>query len=193
MKNIKQIIAILLTCAFMASCGPKVTTTKKASMTDYESFAYLPNTSLEVADNMKPIDETVAVSVISALNDEMVEEGFVLNRENPDLLVLLNTSYDIERMKELRPKYSTMTGTYNYPTSPYYDTVAYNYYKSYPVNDMYNIDYDTVKEGVLIVELFDRKSKKLVWRGTAEDFLSDIETKEEVLVMVDSIFDAFPQ
>ena len=49
MKNLNKIVMGLFAMAVLSSCGPKVTTTKTsdADLSQYETFAYLPNGNFE--------------------------------------------------------------------------------------------------------------------------------------------------
>ena len=53
---------------------------------------------------------------------------------------------------------------------------------------------DNVPVGTLIVDMYDTKSKSLVWRGMAHDQLSDKPDKDtkKLEKAVDKMFDKFP-
>ena len=53
---------------------------------------------------------------------------------------------------------------------------------------------DTYKVGTLVVDLFDAKTKKLIWRGSASDALSDKSDKniKNLNKGVQKMFDHFP-
>jgi Domain of unknown function (DUF4136) len=48
------------------------------------------------------------------------------------------------------------------------------------------------KEGTLVVDVYDAKTQQLIWRGSAEDTLSDKEAKNEKNLDVAKMFKSFP-
>ncbi|HET8854916.1 MAG TPA: DUF4136 domain-containing protein, partial [Salinimicrobium sp.] len=96
LKNISKITGIMLLIILFISCGPRVVTEKTASvdLSNYDTFAYLPNTNAEVP-GMAYNDESLNYDIIEAVNDNL-EQWYNLDRENPDLLVLVSTATDVE-------------------------------------------------------------------------------------------------
>ncbi len=125
-----KIIISLLTLVLMA-CGPKVSTEKVSgkNLNSYSTFAYLPNSNFD--DYIKfETDNSVGMAVIENVNHNMQKVGYKMDRNNPDLLVLLSTTTNIEKTASTEPVYATYPIYYGrgYPVSPYYqDYYYYNY------------------------------------------------------------------
>jgi hypothetical protein len=67
------------------------------------------------------------------LNTNMQKLGYTLDRTNPDLLVLLSTSTDLDTNITKEPVYATYPNYYgrSYGVSPYYQNYYYNGYSNY--------------------------------------------------------------
>jgi hypothetical protein len=194
MKKVRRIILGLLVLAFIMACGPRLTTTKMTDkdLGNYDSFAYLPNTNFEVPNAMAGQKDKVAKSVIRAMNENMKQLGYSLDRENPDLLVLLTTKFDKERMREVDAVYATYPYVNSYPVSTYYDPYYYYGYSNYGEFVGYDVDYSNYKVGTLIVDIIDRKTKERIWTGTATEAIYQNDTSAKITRYVDEIFDEYP-
>ncbi|KPM32104.1 Putative lipoprotein [Croceitalea dokdonensis DOKDO 023] len=194
MKKMKLWVLGMATFAIVIACGPTLTTTKmtEKDLGNYQSFAYLPNTNFEVPDNLAGQKDKVGKSVIRAMNDNMKELGYTLNRENPDLLVLLTTKFDKERMRDVDAVYATYPYTTRYPVSPFYDPYYYYGYSNYGEFVGYDVDYSNYEVGTLIVDIIDRKTKNRLWSGTAEEAIYQNDTSAKITQYVDEIFDEYP-
>lgn len=192
-KNITHLL-FLVALLIAASCGPTLTTTKMTdkNLGNYETFAYLPSTNFEVPDNLVGQQKRVAESVIKAMNENMKQQGYMLDRKNPDLLVLLTTKFDKEQMRDVDAVYASYPYRTTYPVSPYYENYYYWDYDRYTEIVGYDVDYSSYKVGTLIVDIVDRKTKKKLWTGTAEQAIYQNDTSEAVTEYVDAIFDEYP-
>jgi len=195
MKNINNKLVYVLVALICMACGPRVTTVKTSDkdLDNYQTFAYLPNSNfddLEKFDN----DESVGKSVLNHVNRKMEMEGYKMDRSNPDLLVLINTTTDIDRTVTTEPVYATYPGYYNtgYRVSPYYSNYYYYNYNNY--NDIigYETDVNRYKEGTLVFRLVDSKSKEVIWKATATDFISKENSSQAISEYVDDLFEEFP-
>ena len=191
----KNFIGIVMFVLLMVSCGPMVDTTKVSdvNLSSYKTFAYLPNSSINDKD-LGYDDKTVGSEVVANVNRNLKDAGFTLDRENPDLLVLISTKTDVDTETVQEPVYAS----YPYAgtpavVNPYYDPFYYTYYDSY--NGVVGYDTETykVKEGTLMVDLVDRKTKKVIWRGTASDEIYQANNSEVIAGYVDDIFDELPK
>jgi hypothetical protein len=88
--------------------------------------------------------------------------GYTLDRTNPDLLVLLSTSTDLDTNITKEPVYATYPNYYgrSYGVSPY-QNYYYNGYSNYNQLIGYDTDLNTYKEGTLRLSLVDSKTKIL--------------------------------
>ncbi|MBQ0732794.1 DUF4136 domain-containing protein [Aquimarina celericrescens] len=175
-------------------CGPAVQTVKMSDedLSKYSTFAYLPNSNFDDS-NIGYNDKTVGSKVIERVNSNLSKAGYTLDRENPDLLVLIRTKTDTETETYTDPIYATYPYADLTPAvSPYYDPFYYTNYYDYNQIVGYETDVYKYKEGTLIVDLVDRKSKKVIWRGTASDQIYKDNNSKAISTYVDDIFDQFP-
>lgn len=164
MKNLKLIIASLLGI-YLTGCSSYqyyAIQSTRASFNKYRTFAWLPvpDTASHVSD---VIDEKIKDEVTAGLE----RRGLALKTVRPDLLV----RYSVEVRDRVRIYNNP---TYIYGTGITYQGVAHNRYGRYfyysynrpfPVfvaNDMIEMPY---KEGTLIIDLIERRSHQVIWRG----------------------------
>ncbi|MFD0798361.1 DUF4136 domain-containing protein [Maribacter chungangensis] len=194
MKRVMKMTLALVAMVLATSCGPTLSTTKMTdkNLADYKTFAYLPSTNFEVPDDLATNDR-VAQSVIKAMNENMKDARYEINRKNPDLLVLLTTKFDKEPMRDVDAIYASYPYDTPYPVSPYYENYYYWDYERYTEIIGYDVDYSSYKIGTLIVDIVDRKTKKRLWTGTAEQAIYQQDTSDKVAEYVDAIFDEYPK
>lgn len=199
MKNLKQSVLTLFAFILLTSCGPQLSTKKMTSkdLSNYKTFAYLPNTNFEVANQSNAQRDKVASSVIESLNNNMMEAGYTMDKQSPDVLVLLTTKYDTEYMRDVDAEYVSYPYNYNdrytyNAVSPYYSNYYYTNYYNYGEYVDYDVDYSQYKEGTLIVDIIDRKTKEKLWTGTAEQAIFNSDTSQEVAMFVEELFDEYP-
>ncbi len=195
MNNLNSIVMGIFALALVSSCGPKVTTTKTSDvdLSQYETFAYLPNGNFE--DPSKGYeDSNVGEAVINDVNQSMKELGYDLERNQPDLLVLIGTKTETDVEKETEPVYATYPNYYGvgYRVGTYYDPYYYYGYNAYNKVVGYNVDYDKIQSGTLMLSLVDRKTNNVVWRGTASNFIGGERDSQAISDFVDDLFAEFP-
>ncbi|MGM1056566.1 MAG: DUF4136 domain-containing protein [Bacteroidota bacterium] len=190
-------IIFLLFLMTLIGCGPRVSTEKltvKNLQTAYDTFAYLPNASL-TAEGEIVEDPVVNQSIIEAINDNLRQKGFELDKSNPDLLVLATMEKETETRTNVNPSFAAFPyGRVRtvYPSyHPYYYTGFYDWYGPSPFfgYDAYTYDY---KEGTLIVYLVDRETKRTVWKGAASKAINQT-TPEAAQDLINAMFEEFPE
>ncbi len=192
----KTKILLMVIAITLLACGPKVTT-EKMGMTDlsnYQTFAYLPNSNFDDFEKFEN-DNSVGMSVIESVNQNMKNQGYNIDRDNPDLLVLLTTMTNVEKEVTQEPVYATYPRYYNrrYAVSPYYQNYYYNNYYDYNQFVGYETDVNRYKEGMLILRLVDTDTKKLVWEGKASDLIFQQNESRAISEFVDDMFEEFPK
>lgn len=192
----KTIIAILaiMVLGLVIGCGPKVTTMKETDkdLNSYKSYAYLPNSNFEMSKEMAANIDDVGKAVIDEMNRNMERAGYVLNRDNPDLLVILKTNLKPEGMADVPATYASYPYTTKHPVSPYYKPYYYWGYEEF--NDIagYTMGIESHFEGALKVDLVDRETREIVWSGKAKAPIYNNDTSEALAGFLDSIFDNYP-
>ncbi len=195
MNRLISLCLLLLAGLFSIACSPRVTTTQPtdADLSKYRTFAYLPNADVSLP-NAEMDQEQVNSQIVQTVNNQMERKGYTLNRDNPDLLVLISVKREQETAVETDPVYAT------YPYATYGVNTVSPYYNNYYYNDFYNygsvVGYDTdtynYTEGTLIISLVDRQSRNTVWKGMTSESIYRGNTTEEIVKLVDDIFDEYP-
>ncbi|PPK88908.1 uncharacterized protein DUF4136 [Neolewinella xylanilytica] len=188
-------ITLFVFALFVVSCGPQVTTAQptNADLSKYRTFAYLPNADIEMQDSNLD-QEQVNQRIIETVNTQMQQEGYQMDRDNPDLLVLISVKRNQEVETTTDPVYATYPyGTYGVNTvSPYYNNYYYNDFYNYGSVVGYDTDTYNYTEGTLIISLVDRESRNTVWKGMTSEAIYSGSTTEEIAQLVDDIFDEYP-
>ncbi len=192
MKNGIIYVALLV----IMSCGPKVTTEKMSSkdLGSFETFAYLPNSNFDEFNKFED-DNTVGLQVIDNINQNMKKQGYDIDRDNPDLLVLLSTMTDVEKTVTREPVYARYPRYYNsgYAVSPYYQNYYYYDYNTFNNVVGYETDVNKYKEGTLVLNLVDSATKNVIWKGTASDLIFKQNESKAISKFVDDMFEKFPK
>lgn len=185
----------LLLCIFVAtlmSCASNVKTIKytDADISKFKTFACFSNAaSFKAADfkttNNKPIDQTI----VSMINGNMLAKGLTVDEKNPDLLIFLSNANKIGNSSNNRDVVSnTVTNSFNgtvFSSSPSAG------YKRYSGNADGGKDTPSTS-GSLVIEVFNRATKELVWVGIAKDFTAHISDQTLMSTMIQEVFNKFP-
>lgn len=193
MKKVKILLSSSL-LLLMFSCATNVHTINPSGndLSDYETFAYLPNTSVEV-EGKNYADSSVNKTIVESVKMNLEGHGLDINRENPDLLVLISTSADVELKTDTRPVYATYPYQYGVGrVSPWYNPYYFYGYSSYSPVVGYNTTTYSYKEGTLVIDIIDRVTKKTVWKGIANEQIYSQPTTEAIQDLVGDIFREFP-
>lgn len=182
----------ILTGLLVASCGPKVETNKARSMSSYNSYAFLPNQ--DTIQTSIYNNEQVNKIVIDEIRSNMQEKNYRLDRNQPDLLVYYHLMMDEENAVNANPVYTNYSyykpGHY---VGPYYRNYAYSNYFTVPRIAGANVQQIPYKEGTLVIDLIDRSTNEIVWRGSAQDIIEPADLEKELRTYVDAIFARLPQ
>lgn len=180
---------------FLVGCGGsnvQTTKTTERDLSTYDSFAYLPNTNPEV-EGRNYNDEEVTTSVIETINMNMQEAGYKLDREEPDLLVLVSTRVDTETANRTQPVYAGYPYTSGVNTvSPFYSPYHYRGYNNFNRVVGYDTDTYQYEEGTLVINLVDRQTQETVWKGIASDNIYTQGSNEAIRGLVNDIFKEYP-
>ena len=194
MKKIKY-VGFFVVLMLLISCGTSNVATMKTTNKDlsrYDTFAYLPNSN-PAGTGINYNDEKVNTAVIETINMNMQQAGYNLDRENPDLLVLVSTKTNKETGVTSEPVYARYPYEGTLTTiHPYYS----NYY--YPGFSTFNrvVGYDTdtyqYREGTLVINLVDRETRETVWKGIASENIYNQGTTAAIRELVNEIFEQYP-
>ena len=193
MKKLNLIILLLLG-GIIFSCGPRVSTQKTTNkdLSIYNSFAYLPNANVS-AQNLNMDTEDVSRAVIESVNTNLRQAGYNLDRQNPDLLVLISTETDTEVATTTDPVYATYPYTTGVRTvNPLYNNYYYGGYTGYNNIVGYDTDSYAYEEGTVVINLVDRETRNTVWKGVASESLSGQSNIQGIRDLVNAIFEEYP-
>lgn len=133
-----------------------------ANLSKYRTFAWLPP-----IDKSKNIDDLTDQKIRDEATDQLEKRGLLLKANRPDMLVRYTTMLDDKVRTYNDPQYVYSAGGY-YPRVGLYRGRRYMYYsyrQPYPVYVGNEIERVPYKQGTLIIDLIDTKSKKVIWRG----------------------------
>lgn len=190
MKKIPVITYMLLLFLFTAGCARVDVQSDYARNTDftkYKTYAWMP-TADSAMTTEKYNATALQASFMKEINEEMQARGYELDPDNPDVVLHMQMMFETKTDVIRRPVYAA----YNYYTPGFYTGPFYHYYwpgytTLYEVVG-YNIETIRYKEGNIIVDMIDPKTKHIVWRGWTEDALQS-HIEDEVDDIASDMFD----
>ena len=155
----------------------------------YKSFAWLPDNKSKAS---KVYDSDIATDrIVEATSSALQNKGFKLDNKNPDILIKYTAGVTTKTKEYSEPVY------YNAPSrlvprlgfargrAFYY----YSYVNPYPVYVGREMRTMKIKEGSVMIDLIDRRSGKVIWRGWAEGEINNPEKAiNDLPKVVDNIF-----
>jgi hypothetical protein len=145
-----------------------------------KTYAWEPQESAPAGD-VRIDNALVNDRVVSAVDVQLAEKGYRMNRAAPDFYVAWLGAID----RKLRID----------AINDFHDPYGYGSYRCcWPYNvRTYVSEYDV---GILIIDILSASDRKLVWRGSAKDYLSESGTPEEKIrntsAAVSAILSKFP-
>ncbi len=191
-KNYFFGFSFILTLLLIA-CGPKVDTNKRTSrdLSNYSSYSFLPNQ--DTIKNSTYDNAYVNEIVIDEINQNMQEENYRLERNQPDLLVYYHLMFDEEMAVNASPVYTNYSYYRpGYYVGPYYRNYLYNNYFTVPRVAGTGIEQIPYKEGTIVIDLIDRRTNEIVWRGKANDVVDPANLEAELRSYIEAIFEEYP-
>lgn len=181
----------------LASCSKYTyysVSSNTAALSKYSTFAWLP-----------PVNSTKNTNYNNDITDEKIREqatadlerrGLRLKAGRPDLLVRYSIVIKNGTHVYDDPAYTYVGGGY-YPRVVYYGggrrAYFYAYSEPFPVYVGDEIERVPYKEGTLIIDLVDRRTKKVIWRGYGiGDVTNPQETVNDLPKVVDGIINKLP-
>jgi hypothetical protein len=161
---------------------------------EFKTYAWIKRSKKLKHADARVDNEIVEGRIIQYTNREMEQRGFVVNVENPDLLL----DYDVLTQEKTDHGSTDPTGTG--PTGSYYYNFNQSYvgaYSPYYVWPPMAADYGNVKSsyetGTVIIYVADKARNKLIWQSWAEGSVENIRAFEEELPKdIHKMFQRFP-
>lgn len=190
----KQILILLGLVAVMSSCSTyNYYAVSNKKLTEYRTYAWLPE-SKSKASNIYDND-VAADKIVEAASAELDKRGFKFNNKRPDVLVRYTAVVNKETKTYDEPVYYDPPGRY-VPHVGVHRGRAFYYYayrNPFPVYVGSEQRMVNVKQGSIMIDLIDRKTKKVVWRGWAEGELNNPEKAiAQLPKVIENIFKKLP-
>jgi hypothetical protein len=143
----------------------------RTNLSRYRTFAWMPvGRNNDKANTNMAADAKIKDAATAAL----VNKGLTLSQRNPDLIISYSSIVGTGTRTYSYPNYGGFYPGYGYGYG--YGGFGYGgwggfyrpYYYAYGAPFMYGgmgVDQEHYKEGTLIIDLIDRNSKQIVWRG----------------------------
>lgn len=142
---------------------------------DYRTYAWLPENKSKASSIY---DNDIATDkIVEAASAELNNRGLKLNNRKPDLLVRYTAVVNKEKKTYNDPVYYDAPGRFS-PRLGYHRGRAFYYYvyrDPFPVYVGSEQRTINVKQGSIMIDLIDRKTSKVIWRGWAEGELDNPE------------------
>lgn len=165
---------------------------KGKDFTAYRTYAWLPVEDTVGGRNVLD-NEILLENIRHEVNNQLQARGMVIDTRNPD--VLLNAHTNFERRQEIltSPLYSGLSlgypGLFYGPVHPLYPGWGWGNmgFLRYDVQQTY------FTEGTIVVDMIDRSTNQLVWRGWSETRIDRPRRFERRLSRnIERIFNEFP-
>ncbi|OCX51329.1 hypothetical protein BEL04_14955 [Mucilaginibacter sp. PPCGB 2223] len=162
---------------------------KNANLSKYHFFAWLP-----------PVDTTTNAgyndladqSIRDEATAQLQKKGLVLNSRRPDLLVRYAIMFKDRVRYYDDPQYTYVGGGF-YPRVSRWGNIYYRYAGPYPVYVGSEIERVPYKQGTVMIDLIDRNTRHVVWRGYAVGEMdSQKQSLRDLPEVVDGIINKLP-
>ena len=189
MKFLKFGSFIVVMSILFASCGASAPDAKDdlKKLKSYNTYAYLPNKDTIINRDLD--NNSIQEVIVETINANMRDEGFVLDRRTPDVLVHFHPMFDEKVAVNANPVYTNYAyyrpGLY---IGPYYQDYMYeNYFTIQRLNGP-RIDQVPYREKSIVIDLIDRRTNEILWRGTSSETIGSRRMDREIREYIDDIF-----
>jgi hypothetical protein len=173
MKNISLFLIAFLAIS-LTSCHlyTKIYTISDPAVdfSKYKTFAWLPDNT--DTSSLPYNNSIIHNNIRNYFGKSFAERGYNFNTTNPDVLLRISV---IDKPKEKTIVHEQYQQPYYYQRyymgSSFYYPYSFNYYYQAP-SGFYTEKIDYL-EGSISLEVFDRKTNKLIWTGTAKGDIYD--------------------
>lgn len=145
-KNTFKGVIAVIGIALLSSCSQTLKVTsdydRSTNFTAYKTFSFY------VLASTLNINELNQDRIIKSIRKEMLKKGFTENNYNPDLV--------INALSILKNKKSLSVSGNGYG----------GFYRPYGASGFGTVQANEYKDGTLVIDISDTKTKKLVWEGT---------------------------
>ena len=165
MRNKVTVLATIILTVWVISCSEGIHTSswkaKGVDLKKYKTYAWVAPG--DTALNGRRDDKLFAGTIQNAADNELRKKGMVMDVNSPDAVFMFDTHLE-DRLKYSQSPTLTMGVGFGGP--------GY-YVGGYAPVAGGQITASPYKEGFLVIEMFDLKTKQSVWRGYANKSLDD--------------------
>lgn len=177
-KLMTLLIGAIGTLAFVTSCSPQIRVYSDADpdydLKAYKTFDWGQKVDIESGKNPLHYNELNDKRIKSAVQEQLQWQGYTLTNTDPDLIIHYHIIVDDQSVVTTEP--------FGYRYGPYWMQTQTNIY--------------AYREGTLILDLMDKKTNNLIWRGwavTAIDGVNPEKVDKLIRTAVKKIFKKFPK
>lgn len=193
MKFLKINFFLAAVVVLLSSCGSSGPSIKddRNKLASYDTYAYLPNQDTIISRDYN--NDNIQETIIETINANMREEGYSLDKLQPDVLVHVHAMFDEKVAVNANPVYT------NYPyyrpgfyIGSYYEDFMYdNYFTIQRINGP-RVKQVPYRERSIAIDFIDRRTNEILWRGTSDETISTRRLDREIREYIDEIFKDFP-
>ncbi|SHG07017.1 protein of unknown function [Salegentibacter echinorum] len=194
MKEVKLAIVLFIAGTVMISCGSGSDISKESAkkLKRYNTYSYLPDK--DTIATKKYDNERIYEVLISTINNNMAAGDFAIDNRQPDVLIYIHTMFDEKVEVNANPVYTNFS--YYRPglhIGSYYEDYTYdNYFTIQRITADAAIKQIPYKEKSIVIDFIDRRTNKILWRGTANEKIGSRRMEKDLRNYVDEIFKKFP-
>jgi hypothetical protein len=183
-KSMKKFILLLIVWAVAAGCSRVQVSQDYDLGMDFYKYQFFSwrSTEAKESSDIRINNPLLQKRIVTAINQSLSEMGYISDDLRPDFLV----DYDVS--------ISTKIESYPFTTSYGYGFGAYRDFGgglliTSPEINQYDV-------GMLVIDIYDKETNQLVWRGTGSEIVTTHSTPEQttelVQRMVHAILSQFP-
>ncbi len=189
MRKIKYFLPVIV-ALILASCGGGHTKEAK-TLKNYNSYAFLPNK--DTIKSRSYDNEAIHEEIVSTVNENMKDEDYIVDKNQPDVLIFVHTMFDEKADVNADPIYTSYSYYRpNFYIGPYYEPYVYEDYYTIQRLDGNSIQQVPYTERSIVIDFIDRRSKQIIWRATSDREIGTRRIERDVRNFVEDIFKQFP-
>ncbi len=193
MKKIFFLLSVVLVFTGCSSYDYYSVSNKPVNTSHYSTYAWIPEAT---SGKKSAYDNDIAADkIVDAASAEMNKRGFKLDNAQPDLLIRYTADVNKENVTYNDPVYYNPPARLM-PRVSYYRGRAvyyYSYTNPLPVYVGNRARHMQIKEGSIVIDIVERKTSKLIWRGWAEGEIDNPQKAvEDIPAVVANIFKKLP-
>ena len=174
----KLVLLLVFTTLILSACSSYnfySVSNGKLDISRYQTYAWVPANESKTSNYYQ--NDIAEDKIISAVNTELDTRGFKADNRKPDLLIRYTAVVDNKSKVISDPVYYQQPARY-VPRVGYYQGRAvyyYQYQRSFPVYAGTETRKIEVEEGNIVIDLIDRSTSKVIWRGVAKGEVDNLE------------------